>query len=75
MVKECYSLLVSLFSRGYGCELELSEIVRSVCPQPSLKFLTTNHRSKKTDDIKALCNSVINFTKQECMSSKVGGLL
>ncbi|XP_067948056.1 tubulin delta chain-like isoform X2 [Watersipora subatra] len=53
--------------RGYGCELELSEIVRSVCPQPSLKFLTTNHKSRQTTDVKALCNAVVNLTKQESM--------
>ncbi|KAF6031201.1 hypothetical protein EB796_010437 [Bugula neritina] len=61
-------------SSGFGCNLELSELVRSVCPQPSLKFLTTNQATRAIDDVKALCNSVIGLTKKESMSTKCHSL-
>lgn len=50
-------------------------MIRTVCPQPATKFLTLNHVSKQTDDVKALCHSAISQTKSDSMGKKVSVIL
>lgn len=60
-----------IICRGFGSDLELTELIRSVCPQPATKFLTVNHVSRQTDDVRAVTNSAVSHTKSDDMGEKV----
>ena len=60
-----------IICRGFGSDLELSELIRSVCPQPATKFLTVNHVSRQTDDVRAVAHSAVTHTKSDNMGKKV----
>lgn len=62
----CYQYFSAL-----SCGLELSELVRSVCPQPNLKFLAASHVTRQDSDIKSLLSAVTNHMRTGNSCTKV----